>query len=59
MIWIRPFFVNQKNGYHGYHTINFNHVIPRFAFGEKIEDNNIGNPLDENDLNLITKMIKF
>ena len=55
VIWITPFFVNQKNGYHGYHTINFNHVDPRFAFGENIEDDDIGNPLDENDLNLITK----
>ena len=55
IIWITPFFVNQKEGYHGYHTENFNHVDPRFAFGENIEDDDIGNPLDENDLNLITK----
>ena len=55
IIWITPFFVNQKEGYHGYHTENFNHVDPRFAFGEKIEDFNIGNPLNDNDLDLITK----
>ena len=63
IIWITPFFVNQKEGYHGYHTENFNHVDPRFAFGENIEDFNIGNPLNDNDLDLITKsdevLIKF
>ena len=54
-IWITPFFVNQPNGYHGYHAINMNHVDPRFAFGEFPEDNNIGNAFDENDLTTITK----
>ena len=54
MIWLSPFYVNQKNGYHGYHVVNYNHVDPRFAYGEKPEDENIGNPLDENDVNLET-----
>ena len=55
IIWITPFFVNHKEGYHGYHTENFNHVDPRFAYGENIEDFNTGNPLNDNDLDLITK----
>ena len=55
MIWISPFFVNPPQGYHGYHVINFNHVDPRFAFGENPPDNNIGNVFDDNDLDLITK----
>ena len=55
IIWITPFFVNQKEGYHGYHTENFNHVDPRFAFGENIEDFEVGNPFNDNDLDLITK----
>ena len=39
MIWISPFYVNQPNGYHGYHILNFNHVDPRFMFGEqKLKD---------------------
>ena len=50
MIWLSPFYVNQPNGYHGYHSINFNHVDPRFAFGENPKDNNIGDPFDPNDL---------
>ena len=54
-IWITPFFVNQPNGYHGYHAINMNHVDPRFAFGEFPEDNNVGDVFDENDLKTITK----
>ena len=55
MIWISPFFVNAPQGYHGYHVINYNHVDPRFAFGEHPPDYNIGNVFDENDLDLITK----
>ena len=54
MIWLTPFYVNQKNGYHGYHVINYNHVDPRFAYGEKPEDENIGDVFNENDLNLET-----
>lgn len=54
MIWINPFYVNQKAGYHGYHTENYNHVDPRFAYGEKIEDNNVGNVFDPNDINIET-----
>ena len=50
MIWLSPFYVNQPNGYHGYHSINFNHVDPRFAFGEKSPDKNIGNVLDPDDV---------
>ena len=50
MILLSPFYVSQEFGYHGYHSINFNHVDPRFAFGEKPMDNNIGNPLDPNDI---------
>ena len=50
MIWLSPFYVNHQNGYHGYHSINFNHVDPRFAFGENPKDNNIGDPFDLNDL---------
>ena len=53
MIWISPFFVNPPQGYHGYHVINYNHVDPRFAFGENPPDNNIGNVFDDNDLDLI------
>ncbi|MBQ4000616.1 MAG: hypothetical protein II643_06465, partial [Oscillospiraceae bacterium] len=41
MIWLTPFYVNQPAGYHGYHTENYNHVDPRFAYGEKIEDKNV------------------
>ena len=54
MIYLTPFFVNQPNGYHGYHVINFNHVDPRFAFGEKVVDNNIGNAFDPNDVKIET-----
>ena len=43
VIWLSPFFANQPKGYHGYHPINFNHVDPRFAFGEHAEDNITGN----------------
>ncbi len=59
MIWISPFFVNQPNGFHGYHAINFNHVDPRIAFGENSPDKEIGNPLNENDLELMTNSDKF
>ena len=54
MIWLTPFYVNQPAGYHGYHTENYNHVDPRFAYGEKIEDKNVGNPFDPNDVNVET-----
>ena len=54
MIWLSPFLVNQPNGYHGYHIINFNHVDPRFAFGEKPLDNDIGNAFDPNDIKIET-----
>ena len=50
MILLSPFFVNQRDGYHGYHSINFNHVDPRFAFGEDSPDNNIGDVFDPNDV---------
>ncbi|OUM66561.1 glycoside hydrolase family 13 protein, partial [Piromyces sp. E2] len=33
VIWLTPFYVNQPHGNHGYHVINYNHVDPRFAFG--------------------------
>ena len=55
VIWLSPFFVNSPSGYHGYHSTNLNHVDPRFAFGENPEDTEIGNPLDENDMNIVTK----
>jgi glycosidase len=54
MIWLTPFYVNQPAGYHGYHAENFNHVDPKFAYGEKIEDNNVGNVFDSNDVELET-----
>ena len=54
MIWLTPFYVNQPAGYHGYHAENFNHVDPKFAYGEKIEDNNVGNVFDPNDVELET-----
>ena len=54
MIWLTPFYVNQPAGYHGYHTENYNHVDPRFAYGEKVEDNNVGNVFDPNDVNVET-----
>ena len=54
MIWLTPFYVNQPKGYHGYHAENFNHVDPRFAYGEKIEDNNRGDVFDPNDVNVET-----
>ena len=54
MIWITPFYVNQPKGYHGYHAENYNHVDPRFAYGEKVEDNNVGNVFDPNDVNVET-----
>ena len=54
-IWISPFFVNQPNGYHGYHAINFNHVDPRFAFGENPPDNDIGDVFDPNDIDKETE----
>ena len=50
MIWLSPFFANQPNGYHGYHVINLNHVDPRFAFGQKASDSNIGDVFDPNDV---------
>ena len=53
-IWLTPFYVNQPKGYHGYHTENYNHVDPRFAYGENIEDKNVGNVFDPNDINLET-----
>ena len=54
MIWLTPFYVNQPKGYHGYHVQNFNHVDPRFAYGENIEDKNVGNVFDENDVKIET-----
>ena len=54
MVWLTPFYVNQPNGYHGYHVENYNHVDPRFAYGEKILDNNKGDVLDPNDINVET-----
>ena len=54
MIWLTPFYVNQPAGYHGYHAENYNHVDPRFAYGENIEDNNVGNVFDPNDVNVET-----
>ena len=54
MIWISPFYVNQPKGYHGYHSQNYNHVDPRFAYGEKVEDDNVGNVFDPNDANIET-----
>ena len=53
-IWLTPFYANQPKGYHGYHTENYNHVDPRFAYGENIEDKNVGNVFDPNDINLET-----
>ena len=50
MIWLSPFFVNQPNGYHGYHAINLNHVDPKFAFGQKATDTNIGDVFDPDDV---------
>ncbi len=54
IIWLSPFFANQPNGYHGYHPINFNHVDPRFAFGEHPEDNTTGNPFEKDDIDILT-----
>ena len=54
MIWISPFYVNQPKGYHGYHAENFNHVDPKIAYGEKIEDDNKGDVFDPNDVKLET-----
>ena len=54
MIWLTPFYVNQPNGYHGYHAENYNHVDPRFAYGENILDDNKGNVFDPNDVNVDT-----
>ena len=54
MIWLTPFYVNQPDGYHGYHAENYNHVDPRFAYGENILDNNKGNVFDPNDVNVET-----
>ena len=54
MIWLTPFYVNQPGGYHGYHAENYNHVDPRFAYGENILDNNKGNVFDPNDVNVET-----
>ena len=54
MIWITPFYVNQPTGYHGYHAENYNHVDPRFAYGQNIEDDNVGDNFDPNDVNVET-----
>ena len=54
MIWLTPFYVNQPGGYHGYHAENYNHVDPRFAYGENILDNNKGDVFDPNDINIET-----
>ena len=54
MIWLTPFYVNQPNGYHGYHAENYNHVDPRFAYGQNILDNNKGDVFDPNDVNVET-----
>ena len=59
MIYLSPFYVNHENGYHGYHSINFNHVDPRFAFGENPIDNNVGNVFDPNDINVETSSDLF
>ena len=53
-IWITPFYVNQPEGYHGYHSENYNHVDPRFAYGENIEDSNVGDNFDPDDAKLET-----
>ena len=54
MVWLTPFYVNQPNGYHGYHVENYNHVDPRFAYGEKILDNNKGDVFNPNDIKVET-----
>ena len=54
MVWLTPFYVNQPNGYHGYHTENYNHVDPRFAYGENILDNNKGDVFNPNDIKVET-----
>jgi glycosidase len=54
MVWLTPFYVNQPGGYHGYHAENYNHVDPRFAYGENIIDNNKGDVFDPNDINVET-----
>ena len=54
IIWITPFYVNQPKGYHGYHSENYNHIDPRIAYVEKIEDNNKGDAFDPNDVNVET-----
>ena len=54
MVWLTPFYVNQPDGYHGYHAENYNHVDPRFAYGENIIDNNKGDVFDPNDINVET-----
>ena len=54
MVWLTPFYVNQPDGYHGYHAENYNHVDPRFAYGENIIDNNKGDVFDPNDINIET-----
>jgi len=62
VIWLTPFYVNQPNGNHGYHVINYNHVDPRFAFGnlDGIDEDkkSIGDPLNENDVNIETEADK-
>jgi len=58
VIWLTPFYVNQPNGNHGYHAIDYNHVDQRFAFGneeEKRQKENIGDLSDSNDVNVETK----
>ena len=54
MVWLTPFYVNQPNGYHGYHVENYNHVDPRFAYGENILDNNRGDVFNPNDIKVET-----
>ena len=54
MVWLTPFYVNQPNGYHGYHVENYNHVDPRFAYGENILDNNKGDVFNPNDIKVET-----
>lgn len=37
-IWLSPFFANAENGYHGYHTVDYERIDPHFGTWKDLEN---------------------
>ena len=48
------FLCESTNGLPWISCINYNHVDPKFAYGQNIEDDNVGDNFDSNDVNVET-----